>query len=199
MKEGHLWLDHNLVEVTVVVLLEIGETWSSPHPGRGTAELFFRCQQCDDETREILDRVEALDGEEGLEPEVAIVTEKPDPKRELVRAFYGIHFWGSGVGAFQGLRNLSNTLGPSRWVAWAINSDLSKVVCCWLTPAQKQGVAKIVGDAESEPVVVEENSIEILIEELRGDKAFELVEAEIQRLLGIGLGLISWQNRSVTQ
>ncbi|KAM1121962.1 hypothetical protein TB2_003460 [Malus domestica] len=149
MKEGHLWLDHNLVEVTVVVLLEIGETWISfPHPGRGTAELFFRCQQCDDETRERLDGVEALDGEEGLEPEVAIVTEKPDPERELHR---------------------------------------------------NRGVAKIVGDAESEPVVIEENIIEIFVEELRGDRAFELVEAEIQRLLGIGLGPISWQNHSVTQ
>lgn len=49
---------------------------------------------------------------------------------------------------------------------------------------RNRGVAEIVGDAESEPVVVEENSVEILVEELGGDGAFELVEAEIQVLEG---------------
>ncbi|KAM1079953.1 hypothetical protein ACFX2B_014459 [Malus domestica] len=50
--------------------------------------------------------------------------------------------------------------------------------------AQLLGVTKIVGDAESEPIVVKKNCIEILIEELGGDGAFELVEAEIQVLEG---------------
>lgn len=45
-------------------------------------------------------------------------------------------------------------------------------------------VAEIVGDAHPEPVVVEENGIEILVEELGRNGAFELVKTEIQVLEG---------------
>lgn len=45
-------------------------------------------------------------------------------------------------------------------------------------------VAEIGRDAKLEPVVVEEKGIQILVEELGGNGAFELVEAEIQVLEG---------------
>lgn len=49
------------------------------------------------------------------------------------------------------------------------------------------GVAQILRNPELEPVVIEENSVQILVEELGRHRAFELVEPEIQELeLGHG-------------
>lgn len=44
------------------------------------------------------------------------------------------------------------------------------------------GVAEIVGELEAEAVVVDEDGVQVLVEELLGDGAFELVEPQIQEL-----------------
>ncbi|TQE05476.1 hypothetical protein C1H46_008901 [Malus baccata] len=82
-------------------------------------------EEWQNETRERLDGVEAFDGGEGLEPEVATVTGEPDPEREPVRSFYGIHFWAPGLKHFRGSKTLRTPVG---------HQDGSR----WPTPAQKQ-------------------------------------------------------------
>lgn len=45
---------------------------------------------------------------------------------------------------------------------------------------RNRGVSKILGDSEPEPVVVQENGVEVFVEELQRNRAFELVEPEVE-------------------
>lgn len=47
-----------------------------------------------------------------------------------------------------------------------------------------RGIAEIVRDLESQPVVVDEDGVEVLVEEIRGDGAFELIESDVEVLEG---------------